>query len=112
MAAFRTIVMITAAVILVLSLCFIGLALHKQKYSSVYPPVIANCPDYWLDGSGNNGSGCTNTKNIGNPSCATSMDFSVPMFAGQKGGCAKYKWAKQCNLSWDGITNNDSICGV
>ena len=111
MAAFRTVVLITATVILLLSLCLIGLALHHQKYNSNYPPIIANCPDYWVDASGNNGSGCTNVQNIGNPVCARNMDFSAPVFAGQNGSCAKYKWAQQCNLSWDGITNKASTCG-
>jgi hypothetical protein len=110
MAAFQTIVMITAAIILVVSLCFIGMALRKQKNSAVFPPVIANCPDYWTDTSGNKGSGCTNDQNIGNLSCASTMDFSKPMFAGSMGACAKYKWAQQCNLSWDGITNNPGNC--
>lgn len=111
MAAFRTIVMITATVILVIALCLIGLALRKQKYDALFPPIIANCPDYWVDVSGNNGAGCTNVQNIGNPVCSNTMDFSKPIFAGQNGACNKYKWAQQCNLSWDGITNNASTCG-
>ena len=111
MATFQTIVMITATIILVISLCFIGLALRKQKNSAVFPPVIANCPDYWTDASGNNGSKCINEKNIGNTSCASTMDFSVPMFAGTTGTCTKLKWAQKCNLSWDGITNNPDNCG-
>ena len=110
MATFQTIVMITAAIILVVSLCFIGLALHRQKQNAVFPPVIANCPDYWTDTSGNNGSGCSNIQKIGNPSCASTMDFSAPMWAGSTGPCTKYKWAQKCNLSWDGITNNASLC--
>jgi hypothetical protein len=110
MATFQTIVMITASIILVISLCFIGLALRKQKNSAVFPPVIANCPDYWTDTSGNNGSRCINEQTIGNSSCASTMDFSGPMFAGTTGPCAKLKWAQKCNLSWDGITNNAGLC--
>ena len=65
MATFQTIVMITASIILVISLCFIGLALRKQKNSAIFPPVIANCPDYWVvDGSGNN-TKCINVKDLG-----------------------------------------------
>ncbi len=112
MATFQTIVMLTATIILVLSLCAVGIALYNQKYRSDYPPVIANCPDYWMDASGNNGKGCNSE---GQPSaivgkCGTSMDFSTANWSGQSGLCNKAKWARQCNLSWDGITNNDSIC--
>ena len=24
--------------------------------------------------------------------------------------CEKYKWAKSCDINWDGITNNNKIC--
>jgi len=112
MATFQSIVMIIATIILVITLCFIGISLRKQKKDADYPPVIANCPDYWMDMSGNNGSRCTpDPKNpIGNPNCNTAMDFSQPQWRGQSGSCGKYKWANQCNLTWDGITNNASVC--
>jgi len=113
MATFQNLVIIIAFVILILSLSLIGMALRRQKYHSDYPPVIANCPDYWIDGSGNNGSGCKNNgMSIGNSTCSSSMDFSKPQWAGERGMCAKYKWATQCNLSWDGITNKANICGT
>ena len=114
MAAFQSIVLITATIILVIALCFIGIALRRSKYNSDYPPVLANCPDFWTDTSGNNGSACKNDLNIGNRAthsgCSNTMDFSQPQWSGQSGLCSKYKWAKQCNLSWDGITNNADIC--
>ena len=40
------------------------------------------------------------------------MDFTTPQWNGSgTGNCTKFKWAKSCNLSWDGITNNANICG-
>lgn len=107
---FQITVMKTAIIILIITLCFIGLALYKQKYSADYPPVFPNCPDYWMDSSGN-GANCTNPKNLGNANCAGPMDFTLPQWAGQNGKCSKYKWAKQCNLSWDGISDNTDLCG-
>ena len=38
------------------------------------------------------------------------MDFSVYPYSGADGLCNKKKWAKTCELTWDGITNNKSIC--
>ena len=32
------------------------------------------------------------------------MDFNTPYFRGSDGTCNKYKWAKSCDLTWDGIT--------
>ena len=38
------------------------------------------------------------------------MDFNEVPYNTTNGLCAKYKWAKDCDLTWDGITNNKSIC--
>ena len=103
--------MTTAIIILIISLCFIGLALYRQKYNSDYPPVFPNCPDYWIDTLGN-GSSCTNPQSLGNATCAKTMDFTSGQWAGQNGKCNKYQWAKTCNLSWDGISDNTDLCGV
>jgi len=113
MATFQNIVMISATIILIIALCFIGLALYRQKYKSDYPPIIANCPDYWIDSSGN-GKACNQDSNPNNQvgTCQGPMDFTAPQWNGSgTGNCAKFKWAKSCNLSWDGITNNANICG-
>ena len=111
MATFQEIVMTTATIILIISLCFIGLALYRQKYNADYPPVIANCPDYWIDASGN-GSNCTPDGVNSNGTCTSKMDFTAPNWNGQgTGACNKYKWAQSCNLTWDGITNNADLCG-
>jgi hypothetical protein len=109
MASFQNIVMIVATIILILSLCFIGLGLYRQKYRSDYPPVIANCPDYWLDVSGN-GAECNMDTNNPIGTCTGPMDFTQATWAGQSGGCSKYKWAKGCGVTWDGITNNPDLC--
>ena len=107
---FQYIVMTTASIILIITLGFIGIALYRQKYHSDYPPVIAKCPDYWIDSSGN-GSKCQNVQNLGNAICSTTMDFSSAQWSGQSGQCNKYTWAKSCNLTWDGISDNADLCG-
>jgi hypothetical protein len=110
MASFQNIVLITATIILIITLCFIGLALYRQKYKSDYPPIIANCPDYWIDSSGNGAACMPDSKNLIG-TCTGTMDFTKPQWSAQgTGQCSKYKWAKSCNLSWDGITNNADIC--
>lgn len=105
---FQSTVLTVAIIILIIALGFIGMALYRQKYNSDYPPVIANCPDYW-DMSGNI---CSPHPTLGNQSgsCTADMDFTTAAWAGVSGACAKYKWAKQCNLTWDGITNIADTC--
>lgn len=116
---FQRIVLLTAVVIFIIFMIFIGTVLYKNKYSTVFPPIISSCPDYWIDqqtGSPSsnidtpNKQACFNTKNLGNTSCSKTMDFSENYWQGSIGECRKYKWAKECDLTWDGITNNPSIC--
>ena len=108
MEGFQKIVLFTAIIILIIALVFIGIALTYAK-DQHWPPMIPQCPDYWtIDGSGNNTT-CTNTKDLG--TCPSNggnkqlvMNFNTPAFTGAQGNCNKYKWASNCNVSWDGIT--------
>ena len=103
---FQKSVTTVAIVILIITLCFIGIALYRAKYNSAYPPVLANCPDYW-DASGNF---CVNSMSLGNtnPGCTQPIDFTSPQWSGSV--CSKYEWARSCNLTWDGITDNPDLC--
>ncbi len=110
MPAFQTIVLVVAIIILILILVLIGYALKTSK-AAQWPPLIGDCPDYWIDMSGN-GAMCTNVQNLGNGHCTSSdwdnyytMDFTNASFLGGNGRCAKYQWAKDCGVEWDGITS-------
>lgn len=109
MQTFQKIVLFSATIILILVLVFIGYALNKS-YSSVWPPIIGDCPDFWVDMSGNGGQ-CVNVKDLGNGTCKTAkyephqtMDFTQAAFIGANSACAKYVWARNCGVTWDGIT--------
>jgi len=109
MQSFQKVVLISAIVVLILVLIFIGFVLNNAT-ESVWPPIIGECPDYWVDMSGN-GSMCTNVKDLGNGTCKPTgsnkyltMDFTQPAFLGGNSMCAKYKWATSCGVTWDGIT--------
>ena len=104
---FQKTVSTIAIIILIVSLCFIGIMLYRQNNVLSYPPVIANCPDYW-DASGNM---CINSMNLGNSRCSVPMDFTTAQWSGNNSTCAKYTWATSCNLTWDGITNQVDSCG-
>ena len=110
---FQTTVLIIAVVLLLLCMILISIALIKSKGTEQWPPIIGDCPDYWVDLSGN-GAQCVNMKDLG--TCNGSvpegqhlqMDFTVPPYTGQNGLCAKYKWATGCGITWDGITSGVS----
>lgn len=102
MGGFQKTVLIIALVILLIVLLIIGGSLMAAKSSS-WPPMVPNCPDWWvMDGSGKS-STCVNVKNLGTCS-QKSMDFNKPIFTGSNGTCAKYNWATKCKVAWDGIT--------
>jgi hypothetical protein len=113
---FQKIVLIIATVVLIIFLLIVGYMLYKNKYSSDFPPIISDCPDYWLDMSGNDLSGntvtpyCYNVKNLGNANCENKMDFSTSFWTTSDSLCKKQKWANGCNLTWQGITNNNNAC--
>ena len=111
MASFQKNVLMIAAVLLIISLILFAVLMIQS--SKKYPPVVANCPDYWVDLSGgvnNDGSSCYNVKNLGKSQCKKQMDFNVDFWTGDDGNCNKQTWAKGCDLTWDGITNNPDIC--
>jgi hypothetical protein len=110
---FQRSVLIIATVILIGMLTFVGVSINSQTKTQVYPPVVAECPDYWeaepLNGDPTKPI-CKNTKNVGSGNCETSMDFNSDEFSGDGGFCSKQKWAKTCGMTWDGVTNSNRKC--
>jgi hypothetical protein len=108
MEGFQKIVLFIAIILLIIALVFIGISLSYSK-DPEWPPMIPQCPDYWLiDGSGNNTT-CTNIKDLGtcppqNGSKHLVMNFNTPVYTGANWVCSKYTWATNCGLTWDGIT--------
>ncbi len=110
---FQGTVLMTALIILILLLIFIGIAMKNNQDTTAWPPIIGDCPDYWVDLSGN-GAACFNSHSLGkcnlpgNSNEKNVMDFSQDPFNSSNGLCAKYKWAKTCGVTWDGITSGVS----
>lgn len=106
---FQKIILYSAIIILIITLVLIGLSLKYSNKNYVWPPMIPECPDYWvMDGSGNN-SKCVNIQDLGtcpaqNGNTHLIMDFGTAPFVGAHATCSKYNWANKCGISWDGIT--------
>ena len=74
-----------------------------------WPPTVAKCPDYWVydvlqDKCKSNGN--VNNKN-GTITYYPSIDSSQKLSDFSK--CIKYKWAKENNISWDGLSYGVSM---
>lgn len=112
---FQRKVLLVSSILFILTAIFIVYAIYNDAYSKEFPPVVASCPDYWLDhqindAMGNSKSNCVNVKNLGTCPEQKTKSFDDPQWLGDSGECRKSKWAKQCNLTWDGITNNSKVC--
>lgn len=106
---FQKQVLSIATIILVAMLIFIAYVFHKGQSNVVYPPVIPKCPDYWTVGA--DGKTCTNTLGLGTCESDSVITIDDPQkdWSGSAGLKNKCEWAKRCNLTWDGITNNERI---
>ena len=106
---FQKIVLTVATCSLIIILVVIGVSLSKANAEENWPPTVGECPDYWVDMSGN-GEACFNSKSLGrcnipskkNPN---TMNFNQSPFTGDSGDCSKYNWATACKVTWDGITS-------
>ena len=109
MNTFNTVVVAIAVVILILTLIVIGVLLHNAIQSMKFPPEVGTCPDYFTMQAKDGANVCMNkTPPLGNGGAAClSKDFSGAEYQGDKGRAAKCKWAKSCNVVWDGITNQN-----
>jgi hypothetical protein len=106
--SFQKGVLMIAVIVLIIVLITIGVILSKAVYSDTWPPVIGVCPDYWVDLSGN-GEACLNSHSLGTCNIPSSdnkntKNFNTAPFDGDDGECSKYRWAKGCGVTWDGIT--------
>tara|TARA_Y100000389_G_scaffold32035_1_gene27204 strand:- start:2822 stop:3142 length:321 start_codon:yes stop_codon:yes gene_type:complete len=102
---FQSIVIVIAIIVLIATLSFIGYVLYSSQHNQQFPPVQAACPDYWVS----EGTNCINKRNLG--TCPGPTDFvNIPHYQGHQGDCNKSKWAKDCGVTWEGITNNPSVC--
>lgn len=105
--SFQQMVLLIATITLVIAIIFAIIAVLFMKGKAQFPPVVGECPDYFESKLENGKAVCKNIHNLG--SCGAEMSFTGPQFEGPTRACALSQWAKKCNITWDGITNQD-VC--
>lgn len=109
--SFQYTILKVALFVLVLFLGGIGYKMYQNRLDDVERRIIGSCPDYWKLTSTTGGKTvCENVKNLGKSTCSKTMNFSVQPYNLQDGLCRKFKWAKGCDLTWDGVTNDINVC--
>ena len=114
---FNKMVLMVASILLILGLIIIGIIIARTLAEEVFPPVVTDCPDYWnvAYNSANQVECRHNQINSGKADPSYCRNYPTSRF-GVSGSsdadilCEKSKWAKECNIHWDGITNNPKAC--
>jgi hypothetical protein len=101
---FQKTAVIVALVILILGLTTVAVMLVMSARDEKWPPYSGSCPDYWS--LSKDGTKCKNINNIGK---GTGKCNTLRPASGEGSGCYNYNWAKQCHVTWDGITNSDTL---
>ena len=110
-------VLISTILSAILLLGIVVVVMYYTKNKQIYPPILSSCPDFYNLDVNNK---CVNTGVWNTNALAALTDCDYKDFSGNdyniqgtgatSGLCAKQKWANSCKVSWDGITNNYSIC--
>ena len=109
MEGFEKKVLIVAGIILVVSLVLVLIFILMSKGNQKYPPVESECPDYWeLEEDANKKILCKNVKGLGEGWSGQSTEATIEPnrqdFQGVDGLCNKQNWARQHNVTWEGVT--------
>jgi hypothetical protein len=93
--------------------------LNKKKDAECLHTEFGCCSDYATPKTDASGANCPikcyNTHQLGSTSSTCTsipmeVDFGTEEYKGNQGLCKKQTWAKQCDLTWDGVTNVASAC--
>ena len=113
MAAFQNNVVRIATIIFIFFMALTSLMLLLAKQNQKFPPMYPTCPDYYIlqdDG----GPKCMDHKSLGGsgsggvpPMPCNKLDLNNPAYNGWSVNQIKNKkkWAQDCGVTWDGVTN-------
>lgn len=102
---FQKITILVATIVFTIAIILLSYLFYVLNKSRIFPPDITECPDYF-EVKGKNI--CENVNNIGTCPDKT-FDFNDNIYKGYNGLKEKLKWANNCNVVWDGITNNAEL---
>jgi hypothetical protein len=107
---------IVAIVHLIIFLAILGVLMSQAYSTKTFVTTPPTCPDYYIF----DGLNCNINDNIYNSSsmtnnCSRLTNVNMAPFIASgtdstSGLCQKKRWATDCEISWDGITNNSDIC--
>jgi hypothetical protein len=107
---FYKFISLLAVFILIVCLAFVASALQVSQKDALFPPHISDCPDFFVK----EGTTCKATYTLPVSTCDDvtfeAEQYKQPGMGRESGICKKKEWAQDCNVNWDGITNNQDVC--
>jgi hypothetical protein len=108
------IIFVSTIIILVVTLSLVGYILSITQKKYVYPPHLNECPDYYeLNSFGE----CYDKYELfhtqGNKCYSENfneLNYKIAGTSEYSGLCNKKQWSIDCDVPWDGITNNKDLC--
>jgi hypothetical protein len=107
---FQFSILIFAISLVIVGTLILRYSVKASIQSQKWPPFIANCPDYWIDTTGD-GSACTGSNMNVSPAvgCFGTVNFNT------MNTCQKYNHSNTCGIYWDGINYgntslNSKVC--
>jgi hypothetical protein len=98
-------------VFLIITLAVMGYFMAISNEKMVFPPVYATCPDQYVL---NDASLCVANTSLDVDISCNNINFTTGYdtvgMSFDSGLCKKKLFSQKCGISWDGITNNGSIC--
>lgn len=106
---------IVAIIHLIIFLAILGVVMSNMKNTkNIFPNEIPVCPDFYTYDGSSNCLANTHIYTFSSTSCNTfnlnKDSYKNPGIGSTSGLCSKKTDAQNCNVSWDGITNNSDIC--
>lgn len=105
MELYQRIVLGIAIVLLIAAYIMIYFTLVDNNKN--WPPSVAKCPDYWVYNAASDMCKSNNNFNVGS-SFSKYPDIEGETLT-QKSTCDKYKWAKENEVSWEGLSYGVSM---
>ncbi len=113
--------LISTILSVILLLGIVGYIIYSSKSKQIYPVSINDCPDYYsMNASNKCVADAAVWTTLPNSNICNNIDFSngsyndisynAPGKKANSGACAKKSVSNFCGITWDGITNDNSIC--
>ena len=97
---FQLNILIITFIVALLLVYIMRSSIVSRKRNKKWPTYVSNCPDYWVDSTGN-GSACVSGVYNISSTCSGTKNFKGTTYCDKLSKLSEYNCK---NVSWDGVT--------